>query len=125
VPGSSADGRRWDLLADRNGVCVVTASGTVAEARVSTLDTSVVVELWVAGDLPEELRLQLVALAFDHPAVRPARAIVVTAPRGDGVCLEAARRRMVGPVVRAAGSTCLVEGLVAGSLATAGTPVDE
>jgi hypothetical protein len=111
--GRSADGRRWELLAEPGGVTAVTRAGTVAEARVSERDEQVVVELWAdAPDLPPELGAHLISEAFLLPAAEPHRPVLVCVPRREGAMLAHARRHVDGARTRAAGVTCLIEGRI-------------
>jgi len=113
VAGSAADGRRWELRADSTGVAAVTSAGTVADAHVSERGGQVVVEFWAAGtDLPHELCAELVRQAFSHPALRADRAVLVCVPRRNGEVIVDARRHVRNARTRAAGVTCLMEGLV-------------
>jgi len=113
VAGCSADGRRWELLADSTGVAAVTSAGTVADAHVSERDDRVVVEFWADGtDLPHELCAELVRQAFTQPAVRVDRAVLVCVPRRNGEVIADARRHVRDARTRAAGVTCLLEGPV-------------
>ncbi|HEV7213018.1 MAG TPA: hypothetical protein VGN47_15010 [Blastococcus sp.] len=124
VAGSSADGRRWELLADSTRVAAVTSAGTVADAHVSERDDLVVVEFWANGtDLPHELCTELVRQAFTLPAVRGDRAVLVCVPRRNGEVIADARRHVRDARTRAAGVTCLMEGLVqAGAPGSGGDP---
>ena len=113
IPGSSADGRHWDLLTAPGSVTAVTAAGTVGEAHVCVRDERVVVELWAdEPGLPAELSEALVTQAFALPAVRPHRPVLVCVPQRDGEVLAQARRHVEDARSRAAGVTCLIEGRV-------------
>ena len=127
VAGSAADGRRWELLADSTGVAAVTSAGTVADAHVSERDDQVVVEFWADGtDLPHELCAELVRQAFTHPAVRADRAVLVCVPRRNGEVIADARRHLRNARTRAAGVTCLMEGLVqVGTPEPGGAPAED
>jgi hypothetical protein len=104
---------RWQLLVDESSVRVVSAGGTLAEARVSEPDERVVIEFWVdPSGLPAEVTAQLVEQAFTRPAVRPRRPILVCVPKRDGAVLAGAHRFVSDAVVRPAGVTCLIEGHV-------------
>ena len=108
---------RWELSSDGCSVTARTPSGPVAEARVSESGQRVVVEFWSqAGALPRDLARDLVARAFTLPSVRPRRPVLVCIPRCDGALLEQARRFVQRPEVRAAGTTCLMEGVVGSAL---------
>ncbi|MGZ4483191.1 MAG: hypothetical protein ACXVX8_13310 [Blastococcus sp.] len=125
IPGHSADGRRWELLADSTGVAAVTPAGTVADAHVSERDDQVVVEFWADGtDLPHELSAELVRQAFTHPAVRADRPVLVCVPRRNGGVIADARRHVRDARTRAAGVTCLMEGLVQAGTPERGAPAD-
>jgi hypothetical protein len=112
VTAIHAEGR-WQLSADSESVTARTSSGPVAEAHVSESAGRVVVEFWSqAGPLPRGLAADLVERAFTMPAVRPRRPVLVCVPRCDGALLEQARRFVQRAEVRAAGTTCLIDGVV-------------
>ncbi len=103
----------WELSSDTASVTARTPSGPVAEARVSESGERVVVEFWaVPAALPRGLATDLVVRAFALPAVRPRRPVLVCVPRCDGELLLQARQFVQRAEVRAAGATCLIEGLV-------------
>jgi hypothetical protein len=110
---------RWELTTDSSSVTARTTAGAVAEARVSESEGRVVVEFWAQpGALPRDLSRDLVARAFALPAVRPGRPLLVCVPQCDGALLEQARRFVQRAQARAAGTTCLIEGVV-GAIAPA------
>jgi hypothetical protein len=103
----------WELSSDDVTVTARTPAGPVAEARVSESGERVVVEFWAQPPaLPRELAADLVARAFALPAVRPRRPVLLCVPRCDGELLLQARRFVQRAEVRAAGTTCLIEGIV-------------
>jgi hypothetical protein len=105
--------RPWQLSADSESVTARTPAGPVAEAHVSESGDRVVVEFWSQpGGLPRDIAADLVARAFTMPAVHPRRPVLVCVPRCDGTLLEHARRFVQRAEVRAAGTTCLIDGVV-------------
>lgn len=115
LPQGAVPGRPWQFIVDSSGVTVETAAGSVATARVVEREGEVVIEFWTARfGLPDELSDQLVRRAFEHPAVRAGRPILLCVPRGDSEVLTRARRLVREPSAHVAGVTCLIHGRVRG-----------
>jgi hypothetical protein len=113
IRGHGPDGRAWELLTSRTGVSVVSEVGRLAEAEVAEEPGRVVVDIRAdLPGLPADVVARLVGSAFEHPAVRAERPILVTLPRGDSAVLEEVQAHLDGARARVAGVTCLVEGRV-------------
>lgn len=111
--GQFPDGRGWEVIADCDGAAVRMAGRTVAEAHLWRRGDDLTMEFWVDGvDLPGQVGAQLVAAAFAEPAVHDHQPVLICLPRRDGGLLEHVRRHVDGARTRAAGMTCLVEGIV-------------
>jgi hypothetical protein len=103
----------------------VTTSGDTSQVRIKANDVAIAtadvtndgssarLQFQVAaGHLPPTTRRQLVHAVFELPALRRRLAVRASIPLGDVDLLLALRQYCFGIQSRAAGATCLVDGIV-------------
>lgn len=84
----------------------------VAGAVVIDAGTEVTIRIHVVGGhVPPEARRKIVEKAFRSPAFGHARPVRATVPLGDPELIVELSRRLHPMHARAAGSTCLIEGI--------------
>jgi hypothetical protein len=95
-------------------IYVSTDSEQVAGAEVTAGSSCVDVHFHVrGGHVPAKVRADLVDTVFELPEVGPQRLLQASVPLGDAELLDALRRRCSSMDTRAAGATCLVDGVLA------------
>ena len=94
-------------------VTVVSGGVTVAQADV-VAGPQVVVRFWVSAHaLTADTRGELVRTAFTHASLAPRQRVLATLPHEDAGLIAELRSHLSVTSTRVAGSTCLLEGLVA------------